>query len=215
MFTFIFNMVVSTMRMNMKLSRVSVDEKPRRQRGFSLVEFLMAMVILTIGTGGVLPLLIGSITLDKKAASDTTAIMVAEVVLEQMSSQAANYSGVLPSPIQDCAVPANSWNLNVTDAIVGSGSGGSYGGNGANLTSTGTIDWTESYNSIPAGYAMEYVACSTTGDTPVTYEVRWDVIKTSAADQTKMVVISAKPKYSQATAFGIIIPANLRTIIGM
>jgi prepilin-type N-terminal cleavage/methylation domain-containing protein len=199
----------------MKITEASIDKNTRRQRGFSLAEFMIAMLVLTIGTGGLLPLLIASITLDKKTASDTTSILVAEVVLEQMSAQSASYPGVLPNPITDCAIPVNSWNINVTDAKVGAGSGGAFGGNGANLTSVGLIDWTEAYANIPAGYAMRYVACSTTNDIPVTYEVRWDVITTSAAEQTKMIVISARPMYTSSSALGITIPANLRTIIGM
>jgi hypothetical protein len=141
--------------------------------------------------------------------------MVAEVVLEQISAQAANYAGVLPNPIQDCAAPANAWNIDMTDAVVGAGSGGVNGGNGANLTAAGLIDWTEPYANIPAGYAMQYVACSTTNDVPVTYEVRWDVIRTSSAGQTKMIVVSARPKFTSSSALGIMIPANLRTITGM
>lgn len=174
------------------------------------------MVVLTVGTTGLLPLLIASITIDKTTAGDTTSTMVAEVVLEQASSAGANYTGVLPNPIQDCATPTpNSWNINVTDAKVGSGSGGSYGGNGANLTSTGSIDWTEAYASIPAGYAMQYVACSTTNNVPVTYEVRWNVITTSSAEETKMIIISARPLNPVSSGFALSLPANLRTIVGM
>lgn len=187
----------------------------RWQQGFSLLEFLIAMVILTIGVGGLLPLMLASITLDKKAAGDTTSVMVAEVVLEQISAAGANYSGVLPNPIQDCATPANSWNIDMTSAVVGGGSAGQYGGNGAQLTNQGAIDWTQSYNNVPAGFAMKYVACSTTNDTPVTYDVRWDVIRTSSSDSTKMVVISARPFISQPWAMGYIAPINMRTIVGM
>lgn len=186
-----------------------------RERGFSLLEFLIAMVVLTIGVGGILPLLLASITLDKKAAGDTTSVMVAEVVLEQISSAGANYSGVLPNPISDCASPANTWSINMTSALIGGGSGGAYGGNGANLTNQGAIDWTQSYASIPAGYAMQYVACSTTNDASTAYEVRWDVIKNSSSDSTKVIVISARPKISQAWALGYIAPINMRTIVGM
>lgn len=173
------------------------------------------MVILTIGVGGLLPLLLASITLDKKTAGDTTSVMVAEVVLEQMSSAGANYTGVLPNPLQDCANPPNSWNVDMTSAIVGAGSGGAYGGNGANLTNQGAVDWTQAYANVPAGYAMRYVACSTNNDTPVTYEVRWDVIKTSSSDSTKMVVVSARPMIQQAWALGVVAPINMRTIVGM
>jgi prepilin-type N-terminal cleavage/methylation domain-containing protein len=199
----------------MKPSRIHRNGQDPQQQGFSLLEFLISMVILSIGVGGILPLLIASITLDKKAAGDTTSVMVAEVVLEQMSSAGANYPGVLPNPIQDCATPANSWSIDMTSAIVGAGSGGSYGGNGAKLTNQGAIDWTQDYANIPANFAMRYVACSTTNDTPVTYEVRWDVVKTSSSDSTKMVVVSARPMIQQSMALGVVWPINMRTIIGM
>ena len=198
----------------MNSTMTSRSGKAKRQGGFSLLEFLIAMTVLTIGVGGLLPLLLASITLDKKAAGDTTAVMVAEVVLEQMSSQSST-SAALPNPMQDCATPPNSWTVSEVDAKVGAGSGGAYGGNGAQLTNQGTIDWTQAYAAIPAGYAMRYVACSTTNDTPVTYEVRWDVISTSSSDNTKMIVISSRPQISQAWALGYIAPINMRTIIGM
>ena len=198
----------------MKSTNTFRAEKALRQHGFSLLEFLIAMTVLTVGVGGLLPLLLASITLDKKAAGDTTAVMVAEVVLEQMSSQSST-SAALPNPMQDCATPPNSWTVSEADAVVGGGSGGAYGGNGAKLTNQGAIDWTQDYAAIPAGYAMRYVACSTTNDTPVTYEVRWDVISTSSSDSTKMIVISARPQIAQAWALGYVAPINMRTIVGM
>lgn len=182
------------------------------QHGFSLLEFLIAMTVLTIGVGGLLPLLLGAITIDKKAAGDTTSTMVAEVVLEQISSQSAATSTAVT--ITDCA--NNSATINVVDQNVGSGSGGTYGGNGAALTSLGIVDWTQSYASVPTGYAMQYVACSTTNDTQVTYDVRWDVITTSQSENTKLVVISARPVINSPVALGrIVIPVNLRTLVGM
>ena len=186
---------------------------PASQGGFSVLEFLVAMAVLTIGVGGILPLLLGSITVDKKAAGDTTSTMVAEIVLEQISAQSASTSTAVS--ITDCANPVNTWTINVVTAAVGGGSGGAFGGNGAALTNQGTVDWSQDYAAIPAGYAMKYVACSTTNDVPVTYEVRWDVIKTSQSDNTKMVVISARPLINSPLALGYIAPVNLRTIVGM
>lgn len=192
----------------------NVFKNPRsfQQHGFSLLEFLIAMTVLTIGVGGLLPLLLGAITIDKKAAGDTTSTMVAEVVLEQISSQAANSSNTVS--ITDCA--NNSSTISVADLPVGAGSGGTYGGNGAALTYMGIVDWTQAYASVPAGYAMQYVSCSTTNDTPVTYDVRWDVITTSQSENTKLVVISARPLINSPLALGrIVIPVNLRTLVGM
>jgi prepilin-type N-terminal cleavage/methylation domain-containing protein len=202
--------------MIMKIANRFCVQRPLRQNGFTLMEFMVAMVILAIAMAGLLPLMLASITTDKKAAGDTTATTVGELVLEQISSQPSTYGGVLPNPIQDCANPPNSWNIDMTSAVVGAGSGGTHGGNGANLTSTGTVDWAQSYATIPAGFAMQYVACSTANDTPTAYDVRWDVIKTTTTDQTKMVVVSARPlNVSTTQGMQIIIPINLRTIIGM
>jgi prepilin-type N-terminal cleavage/methylation domain-containing protein len=196
----------------MKLT-LRIQSRKASQHGFSVLEFLVAMVILSIGMGGILPLLIGSITINKKAAGDTTSTMVAEAVLEQISSQAADDNN---SPtITDCATPANTWTINLVASPVGGGSGGAFGGNGANLTNQATIDWTQDYNGIPAGYAAKYVACSTTNDVPVTYDVRWDVIQTSSSNNTKMLIISARPLIASPMALGYIAPVNLRTIVGM
>ena len=177
-----------------------------RQHGFTVLEFLFSMAILTIGVGGVLPLLLGSMTIDKKAAGDTTSIMVADLVLVQISSQGAQSQPALF--ISECATSANIWTVNVQRKQPS-------GNFGANLTAAGTIDWSQDYNAIPAGYAMRYVACSTTNDVPVTYEVRWTVIQTSSADTTKMIVMSARPKIASPIALGFIAPVNLRTIIGL
>jgi hypothetical protein len=38
---------------------------------------------------------------------------------------------------------------------------------------------------------------------------------TSSSDNTKMIVISARPQISQAWALGYVAPINMRTIIGM
>jgi type IV pilus modification protein PilV len=196
------------------MNSANMFKNPRsfEQHGFSLLEFLIAMTVLTIGVGGLLPLLLGAITIDKKAAGDTTSTMVAEVVLEQISSQSAATSTAVT--ITDCA--NNSATINVVDQNVGSGSGGTYGGNGAALTYMGIVDWTQAYASVPTGYAMQYVACSTTNDTQVTYDVRWDVITTSQSENTKLVVISARPVINSPVALGrIVIPVNLRTLVGM
>ena len=196
----------------MKLIQEFKTRRLSRQHGFSLLEFLIAMTVLTIGVGGLLPLLLGAITIDKKAAGDTTSTMVAEVVLEQISSQAAN--SVNPVTITDCA--NNNQTISVLDQTVGAGSGGTYGGNGAALTYMGIVDWSQSYASVPTGYAMQYVACSTTNDTQVSYDVRWDVITTSQSENTKLVVISARPTVTSPQVLGrIVIPVNLRTLVGM
>ena len=173
-----------------------------------LIELLISVVVLTIGLGGLMVLLVAAMYTNTRAGKDTTSTMVAEHVLEQISAQPAN--GVALLQLTDCA--NNTSNIDTTGAVLGAGSG-TNGGNGSNLTSAGIVDWTQSYNSVPAGYAMQYAACGAGGRQTV-YDVRWNVI--TMTNYSRMVVVSARP-IGSATVGGLrfVIPANLRTIAGM
>lgn len=179
-----------------------------------LIELLFATTILAVGFGGILVLLIGSMTANTKSSGDTTSTMLAEHVLEQFSSAPANSNA--PLAITDCA--GNAWNVATSGAALGTGNGSSNGGNGAILTASGIIDWTENYSSIPTDakgnvYAMKYAACGADGRQTI-YDVRWDVITMST--YARMVIISARPLGS-AYVGGLkyVVPINLRTIAGM
>jgi Tfp pilus assembly protein PilV len=180
-----------------------------RERGSMLIELLISMSILAIGLGGVLILLVSSTLTNSKAGKDTTSTMVAEHVLEQISAQPANSTANLT--ITDCT--GNAWTINTAGANLGAGTGGSYGGNGASLTTTGIVDWTQNYSVLPVGYAMSYVSCGA-GGRQITYDVRWDVITMST--YSRMIVVSARPANS-ASVGGLkyVVPVNLRTIGGM
>jgi Tfp pilus assembly protein PilV len=181
----------------------------RQQRGSMLLELLIAIVVLAVGIGGLIPLLVSSMYTNNRSGNDTTSTMLAEHVLEQISAQPANSSSSLT--VSDCAGTA--WTIATSGTAVGGGTGGSYGGNGANLTSTGIIDWTQSYSSVPSNYKMQYVSCGAGGRQTI-YDVRWDVIRMT--NYTRMVMISARPTGSQ-TVGGLryVVPINLRTIGGM
>ena len=87
--------------------------------------------------GRTLSLLIASLYTNNRSSKDTTSTMVAEHVLEQISAQPANSATALS--VTDCAGTA--WIISTQGHAVGTGSGGSYGGDGANLTSGGVVDW--------------------------------------------------------------------------
>jgi type II secretory pathway pseudopilin PulG len=174
-----------------------------------LLELLIAMVVLLVGLGGLLSLLVSSLYTNNNARNDTTSTMLAEHVIEQISAEPANSS--IPLSINDCAGTA--WDVETTPELKGAGSGGSNGGNGASLTSSGIVDWTQSYSSVPDGYKMQYVGCGAGGKQTV-YDVRWDVVTMST--YTRMVFVSARPSGSAAVGgLHFIVPVNLRTIGGM
>ncbi len=174
-----------------------------------LLELLIAMTVLAFGMGGLLALLVTSIYTNNTARNDTTSTMLAEHVLEQITAEPAN--SVTGLTITDCAGTA--WNVATTGAAVGAGNAGNYGGNGASLNSVGSVDWTQSYNNVPAGYAMQYVACGAGGRRSV-YDVRWDIATMST--YSRMVFVSARPS-GTSTVGGLrfTMPVSLRTIGGM
>lgn len=177
-----------------------------------LLELLIAIVVLAIGMGGLLVLLVSAASTNNRSGNDTSSTMIAEHIIEQISSQPANSSAALS--IQDCAL--TTWNVSTAGAANGSGTSGSYGGDGAKLTSEGIVDWTQDYANVPAGYALKYVACGA-GGRQITYDVRWNVIAlNSTNNSSRMIIVSARP--ATATEVGglrYIIPANLRTIGGV
>jgi len=181
----------------------------RRQRGSFLLESLIAMIVLAIGLGGLSSLLIASLYTNHRSSQDTSSTMVAEHVLEQISSQPANSVAALT--LTDCAGTA--WSISTQGHALGAGSGGSYGGDGARLTSGGVIDWTQTYGAVPAGYAMQYVDCGNGGRQTV-YDVRWNLITMSTF--ARMAIISARPSGAPANGgLRFVMPANLRTIGGL
>lgn len=181
----------------------------RLQRGSFLLESLIAMIVLAIGLGGLSSLLMASLYTNHRSSQDTSSTMVAEHVLEQISAQPANSATALT--VTDCAGTA--WSVSTQGHAQAAGSGGSYGGDGANLTSGGIIDWTQAYAAVPAGYKAQYVDCGNAG-TQTVYDVRWDLITMSS--YARMAIISARPA-GTGTSGGLrfVMPANLRTIGGL
>ena len=194
--------------------------RKRHERGSMLLELLVAIIVLAVGIGGLIPLMISSMYNNGKSGNDTSSLMVAEHVLEQISAQPANSAANAYLTITDCA--GTQWTVETDGAAPGGGSGGTYGGNGANLVVQNgvgpIIDWTQSYSSVPARYKAQYVSCGN-GGRQMIYDVRWDVISMqylTGNNYTRMVVISARPANSQMVgSYRFIVPVNLRTIGGM
>src|SRR5689334_22375452 len=132
----------------------------------SLIELMIAMLVLAIGFGGIAVLLSSTISSDSKNRWDTSATLLAQMVMEQISAQHVYTDPAATTlNIQDCA--SNTWAITTTPGAVGTGSG-------ATLKSDGTIDFTQAYSSVPAGYKMTYVDCSTQGGLKTIYDVRWN-----------------------------------------
>lgn len=196
----------------MKTSQATAARRPHNQEnGMSLIELLMALLILAIGLGGLTNVLLLAMETDNRNSKDTSATLLAQMVIEQISAQHPNSSASIS--VTDCA--GNTW-------TVATAGGASPNGAGANLVTNtssavyGGIDQTQSVGSITSGYAMQYVDCGGAGNTgvPTTYDVRWNVM-TINTNYTRMVTASARALNGNALGgFAFALPVNLRVVAG-
>ena len=181
------------------------------QRGTTLVELLIAMLILAIGLGALTNLLVVAMASDNKNSKDTSATLLAQMIIEQISAQHPNSTATIT--LTDCA--SNAWTI----ATAG---GASPNGAGATLVTTSTatgyggISQTQAYSSVTANYKMKWVDCGAVGNTgfPTTYDVRWNVM-TIDTNYTRLVTVSARPLNSNGLGgLNFAIPVNLRAVAG-
>src|SRR5690349_9965517 len=93
----------------------------RPDAGITMIETLIAAGILVIGSVGMLSLIVTAIATNNRNKMDSTQTMLAESILEQISSTFTPNNGPGTSTLVDCA--GNSWTIDTT--IAGSGSSGS------------------------------------------------------------------------------------------
>ena len=185
----------------------------RQQAGLSMIELLIAMLVLMIGLMGSMVLVRTAIVNNNRNKLDTTATALAQMVLEQINSRPANVNTNIT--ILDCTgTPVT---INPTGAAA-PGAGATLIQAGFNA---GNIDFSQDFTAVPAGYAMQYVTCGPAPGAPgaaagpqVTYEVRWNV--TTMTGFTKLVTVSARKRI--ATNTGALpyfaVPVTLRGIGG-
>lgn len=177
----------------------------KRDKGMSLIELMIAIVVIAIGIGGTTVLLTSTISSDNRSNTSTTASLLAQMVLEAISAQDVNSTQTLQ--VTDCA--GNTWTISDAPGTTGTG-------NGATLTSTGNIDFTQSQSGLVTnGYAMNYVDCSTAGGSKIVYDVRWNVMSVSTNTTSRMITAAAKPAVAEAGQLGgafFSVPVTLRGI---
>lgn len=174
----------------------------RGERGMTLVELMIAMVVLAVGLAGVMMLVSGSIASNSRNKRDTTATNLSQMVLERIA--AAGPTATATFDILDCA------NVNRTINPTGS-----ITGLGAALDSSGNISFSTAPN--PASYSVDYVVCGASG-TQTTYNIRWRIqllpasLQAGSVPMAKMVTVSSRQMGNSLARF-FVPPVTLRTVV--
>jgi len=184
----------------------SITKRPA-QSGLTLIEVMITMTILAVGVLSVVGLLASSIATNNRNKQDTTGLYLAQAVLEQMAAKGPYGASFT---MADCnPAGATSWTIATT--------GAANPGAGANLDSSGNIDFTQSYSDLTAAYpnyAMRYITCGANG-TQVAFEARWNV-RLLNADST-LVTVGVRQRGASATGGNLPFyapPVTLRTVVG-
>ncbi|HEX3322620.1 MAG TPA: prepilin-type N-terminal cleavage/methylation domain-containing protein [Terriglobales bacterium] len=180
-----------------------------REAGMSMIELMIAMVVLAIGLGALSSLFVLASATDNKNSRATSSALLAGKVIEQINAQNANVG--TPIVMTDCA--GNQWN------VLGDGGAAPIGA-GATLTTNaaspyyGGIDPTQAIGTVPAGYGMQFVDCAVNGRQGV-YDVRWNVITLN--QYARMITVTAR-QLGPSDRIGnklFALPVTVRTIGGM
>src|SRR5438034_10242192 len=169
------------------------------QAGITMIEMLMACAILVIGSLGMIGLIVSSIATNNRNKLDSTQTMLANSILEQITS---TIIGVGTSALTDCA--GNAWTIDTAPG-------------GATLNGS-RIDFTQT--SPPADYHMNYVVntpCTSTGARQGIYDVRWhvDIVGApSTPTNTYMLTVGAKMQNHGEGNLLFSLPVNFRVMAG-
>jgi len=167
----------------------------RNERGMSLVELLIAMVVLLVGLVGSMALVAISMANNGRSRQQGNSTIVSQLITEKISSVKATTSPILI--VTDCA--GN--NFNVSTIAPG----------GSPLTASGDVNFTQA---PVANYQMLYTDCGTAGR-QVTYDVRWNIQQPTP--NVKFLTVSTQKLNVSQTRFDLkyfSLPVTIRTLIG-
>jgi prepilin-type N-terminal cleavage/methylation domain-containing protein len=177
------------------------DTGPNPESGFTLVEMVIAALILLVGMTAGMALIIMAMANDNRSKNDSSATILSQMTIETIAAVPANATTSMT--LVDCNPTSSSASHSINTT-------GSSGGAGAPLTG-GIIDFSQA---TVTGYAMTYYACqASTGDRQTLYDVRWN-IQTLSPD-AKLVTVAAKPIASSSNSNFLAVPVTLKMTVGL
>ncbi len=167
--------------------------KRSNQRGTSLIELMIACLVLMVGVAGVVSLIPIAIGANYRNRQQSNSTVIAQMVMEKILSVPAG--GAAPALVLNDCTPTT---FNISTA-----------GGGAPLLASGDVNFTAA---APAGYSMTYAACGPTGGAQSVYDVRWNIQTPSAF--VKLITVSAKLRGSGPNMNMFSLPVTIRSMSG-
>lgn len=173
----------------------------KRSSGFSLVELMLAIVVIAVAVlGGMMMVSIG-ILRNNSNKVDTAGTNVAQTVLETVASAGPNINTTLV--VTDCLQT----NPAVSTLRINTAPGG------ANLLANGDIDFSQPPAALAGNYQMNYTVCGNNG-LQLVFDVRWNVRSLNGFG--KLVTASAQQQFvANGKGVALLKPITLRTVVGM
>ena len=166
----------------------------RQQGGMTLIELMIAMLVLATGIMASMGLIVRAIAGDAWSKQLSNNTVLAQTVVERIMAVPAQ--NTVPLTITDCA-------NNTSNVAIVAG--------GASLNSNGEVDFTQS---AVTNYQMNYTDCDTNGHQS-TYDIRWNVQAiTNSAGNVKLLTVSTKLKNAGSSPILFAPEATVRTIVG-
>jgi prepilin-type N-terminal cleavage/methylation domain-containing protein len=175
----------------MELTPRKKNARARNERGMTLIELMIALVILLVGVVGSMSLVALSIGSDGRNRQQSNSTALSQMLTEKISSVKASTSPVLS--VTDCVGTISQVNT-------------AFGG--STLTASGDVDFTQA---PVAFYSMVYTDCGT-GGRQMTYDLRWNIQQTSS--YVKFVTVSARMKNAGRDLKFFSLPVTVRTLVG-
>ena len=165
-----------------------------RQDGLTIIELMIAMVVLAVGILASMSLVIMAINGDFRSKQQSNSVALAQMVTEKIMSIPAYTNPTLT--LTDCT----GTNFSVSTAA-----------GGAPLTSSGDVDYTQAK---VTNYNMAYTDCGT-ANRQMTYDVRWKIV--GLTTYSKLLTVSARltsvtTNTTSGSVFGPVVTIN--TVIG-
>jgi type II secretory pathway pseudopilin PulG len=182
--------------------------KNKAEAGSTLIELMIAILILAVGLSALTTLFISSMLTDNRNSKDTTATQLAQKIIEELTAQ--NVNSTVALTLTDCV--GNVWTVPATQGAAFPGQGAAVMNNPASPY-YGGIDFTQAIGNVPAGFVMQFVDCDPNGQR-ATYDVRWNVM-TMTANNTRLITASAR-RLGTNSQGGLVyaVPVTLRAIGG-